>query len=370
MKTGLNILFITRASLFTVRGGDTTQIQKTAAALNDLSVNVDIKLCTEKNIDYSLYDLVHFFNILHPADMMSHIKKSRLPYVVSTIYVDYTRPSMRKTHGVRDLILNSFGRDNQEYIKTIGKSILQGKKIISPDYVWKGHRRSVQWVLENASLLLPNSENEYRRLFSSYGIQKKYSVIPNGADTTLFNCSDDDMRRKDSNMVLCVARIELIKNQLNLIKALNHTHYQLYLVGNFAPNHLAYYNECKKIAASNIHFINEMKQEELVDLYKRAKVHVLPSWFETTGLASLEALFCGCNIVVTACGDTTEYFDGEACSYCEPGSTASIRAAVGQAATRDANTSYINAMTQKFNWQKTAAMTLSAYQAVILNLKQ
>ena len=32
---------------------------------------------------------------------------------------------------------------------------------------------------------------------------------------------------KDPLMVLCVARIEGIKNQLNLIKALNNTEYQL-----------------------------------------------------------------------------------------------------------------------------------------------
>jgi len=36
--------------------------------------------------------------------------------------------------------------------------------------------------------------------------------------------------------VLCIARIEGIKNQLNLIKALNDTEFNVLLIGSHAPN--------------------------------------------------------------------------------------------------------------------------------------
>ena len=367
MDDNLKILFLSRASLFSVRGGDTVQVTKTAEALQRSGVTVDIRLCNEKKIDYSGYDLIHFFNIRHPADMLLHIERSDLPYVISTIYVNYARPSNRQRSGIKDGILNLFGSDAQEYIKTVGKSIFNGEKIVSGNYVWKGHRRSVRWILSNASMLLPNSESEYNRLLNAYQIEKKYSVIPNGADTALFNYSSEELRTKDSIMVLCVARIELIKNQLNLIKALNGTDFHLYCIGDPAPNHMAYYNECKKIALPNIHFLGAMKQEELVKYYRKAKVHVLPSWFETTGLSSLEALYCGCNIVVTNYGDTADYYDPSACFYCDPGSTNSIREAVIKAAAGETKTAYVKEVSARYNWEQAAEKTLMAYQEAMGN---
>lgn len=370
MNDQLTILFLSRASLFTTRGGDTVQLIKTAEALQSLGVAVDIKLCNEKNIDYYRYDLIHFFNIRHPADMLFHIEKSKLPYVISTIYVDYTKPQDRESNGIKDKFLNLFNINAQEYIKTVGKSILQGEKIISRDYLWKGHQKSVKGILKNASLLLPNSENEYRRLFDSYGVHKKYCVVPNAADTAMFNYTVDEISKKDKTMVLCVARIELIKNQLNLIKALNDTNFQLYLIGDPAPNHIAYYNECKKAAKSNIHFINAIPQKELAKYYKKASVHILPSWFETTGLSSLEALYCGCNIVVTKYGDTKDYFDPQYCFYCEPDSIISIKKAIEKAAATKVNTQFIDKMMNNCNWNKAAEKTLSAYQQIKLNVLQ
>lgn len=361
MNGELKILFLSRASLFTIKGGDTIQILKTAEALQRLGVMIDIKLCNEKNIDYFRYTLIHFFNI-RPADMLLHIRKSKLPYVISTIYVDYAKPAVQKSESMRDRILNLFTSDTQEYIKIMAKTILHKEVIVSPNYIWKGHKRSVRWTLKNAAELLPNSENEYKRLLASYGVEKKYTVIPNAADVEIFNYNKEDILLKDRNMVLCVARIERRKNQLNLIRALNDTAFQLYLIGDPAPNHIRYYNECKRISSPNIHFIDTITQEDLVQYYKRAKVHVLPSWFETTGLASLEALFCGCNIVVTRYGDTGDYFDVNDFFYCDPESIISIREAVKKAADSEVNTRDIDIAMDKYNWQKTAEKTLSVYK--------
>jgi glycosyltransferase involved in cell wall biosynthesis len=59
-------------------------------------------------------------------------------------------------------------------------------------------------------------------------------------------------------------------------------------------------------------------------------VHVLASWFETTGLVSLEAAMMDCNVVVTKKGDTVEYFSDMA-YYCEPDDINSIRNAIEKA---------------------------------------
>ncbi len=56
-----------------------------------------------------------------------------------------------------------------------------------------------------------------------------------------------------------------------------------------------------------------------------------PSWFETTGLSSLEAAAMGCNIVITRKEDAYEYFENDACYY-DPESPESIFQAIDQAA--------------------------------------
>ncbi len=138
----------------------------------------------------------------------------------------------------------------------------------------------------------------------------------------------------------------------------------MYLIGNPAPNHLRYYNTCKQTAASNIHFISELPQLELVDYYKKAKVHILPSWFETTGLSSLEALFSGCTIVATKFGDTQDYFKDKIL-YCQPNSPESIRLAIDKAANSVTNQAYLEKMRTTCNWEYTAETTLLIYKKAI-----
>lgn len=364
MPKSLNILYILRASSPAVKGGDTIQAHKTAEALRLIDVNIDIKLCNEKNIDYSAYHLIHFFNIIRPADILPHIKKSKLPYVVSTIFVDYSAYE-QQDKSLKGRILNWFGRDTKEYLKSIARMLVNGERIQSFQYILWGQKKAIQYILNKAQILLPNSETEYERLVKAYGIEKTYQVVCNSADTHLFHCNEASIAKKDSKMVLCVARIEGRKNQLNLIKALNNTLYQLYLIGNPAPNHMAYYNACKAEAGNNIYFISEITQEELVSYYQQAKIHILPSWFETTGLSSLEALFSGCNIVATKYGDTESYFKTEETFYCEPSSTTSILNAIENAAVHSPSIAYIEAARAKYNWQNTATQTLEAYKKAL-----
>src|ERR1700749_3054131 len=85
----MKIAFITRATLYKVRGGDTLQVIETARHLQRLGIEVDIRL-THEEIDYSVYDLLHFFNIIRPADILYHVRKSGKPFVVSSLLVDYS----------------------------------------------------------------------------------------------------------------------------------------------------------------------------------------------------------------------------------------------------------------------------------------
>ncbi|MGN6162931.1 MAG: glycosyltransferase family 4 protein [Flavisolibacter sp.] len=359
----MKILFISRATLYTNKGGDTVQVLNTAKSLRLEGVTVDVKLCNER-IDYNKYDLIHFFGIIRPADVLQHIYASQKPYVISTIYVDYAEFDRNVRKGFTGFLFKLFPADFIEYVKVIARSIFNGEKIISPQYLWLGHRKSIKKIIRGSAFLLPNSENEYKRLVAAYGIQPPYQTIPNAIDAALF--CNDERGEKDNNLVLCVGRIEGLKNQLNLIKALNNTTFQLLIIGTPTLNQPEYYKICRKAASNNVRFIENMPQQELVQYYAKAKVHVLPSWFETTGLSSLEAGAMGCNIVITDKGDTKEYFE-EMAFYCDPSSPASIREAIEKAANAPSFPALRKKIITQYTWSVAAAKTLEVYRKVLYN---
>lgn len=356
----MRVAFIARSTLHTIPGGDTVQIVATAHHLRNLGIAVDIRL-SKDHIDYNLYDLLHFFNITRPADILKHTRSNK-PYVVSTIFVEYAGYDKAERKGWKGQILKRLSPGLIEYTKTIGRFVKRNDRIASKQYLLMGHERSVRRILQHAACLLPNSENEYRRLSTTYSIQNKYAVIPNGIDPAIFYPRQEIQR--DSTTVICAARIEGIKNQLNLIRALNNTRYTLYLIGDPAPNHKDYYQRCKNEAASNVVFIPNLPQDELTAWYGKAAVHVLPSWFETTGLSSLEAAAMGCSIVITDRGDAKEYF-GDNALYCDPCSPASIRAAVEKAASVEPTPLLRQRINSTFTWQQAAFATIEAYRAIV-----
>jgi glycosyltransferase involved in cell wall biosynthesis len=359
----MKVLFISRASLYKVPGGDTIQMEQTAAHLQRLGVKVDIRLADDLNIDYAQYDLLHTFNIIRPSDILFHLQKSRLPLVVSPIYLEYGTASNEAYNPMLKWLMNRLGNHRGEYLKNVGRAVLKNEHIRSWKYYYWGQHKSIAYILDHCAMLLPNSENEFKRLKRDFPGAGDYSVVPNAVDLELFHF-EETVQDRNSKKVLCAARFEPRKNQLNVIRALNHTDFEVTFVGAPAPNHHQYYQQCKAEAADNIRFIDFTTQDQLAALYREHKVHILASWFETTGLSSLEAAACGCNIVITDCGDTKDYFGTEA-YYCAPDNLQSIANAVIAAAAAPYHKSLLQRIQQQYSWQHTAKETLIAYQRVL-----
>ncbi len=358
----LKIVFISRATLFKDRGGDTIQLTETARHLGELGVKVEVKLCNEK-IDYAEYDLIHFFNIIRPADILKHIRKSGKPFVISTIYVDYSEQERQLRKGLAGTVFRMLSSNAIEYMKVVARWLVNGEKIISPSYLLLGQKKSIRRIIREASMLLPNSRSEYDRLKKDFQVEKDYTIIPNGINPSLF-IHQTEQQPRDPHLVICVGRIESRKNQINLIRALNNTKYQLLLIGSPSANQAQYDEECRRLAAGNISFIHKLPQEDLIAYYSKAKVHALPSWFETTGLSSLEAAAMGCNIVITEKGDTREYFENYG-FYCDPNSPASIFAAVENAASSLFNEQLREIIYSKNTWSRAAELTREVYHSVL-----
>jgi glycosyltransferase involved in cell wall biosynthesis len=354
----MKVAFITRSTLYTVPGGDTVQVVQTARKLAEMGVDTEILLSNEV-IAYDQYDLLHFFNIIRPADILYHSKKAKKPFVVSTILCSYAEYDKHHRKGI-GVLFTYLPSDSIEYLKTIARWVLGKDHLSSLEYTWKGQRKSIIEILRRAAMILPNSESEYRRVQQTYPCKVNHIVVPNGINPDQFQF--DNAAKKDEQLVLCVARIEGNKNQVNLIRALNNTRFRLLIIGSHAPNQLGYYQQCRNIAAANISFLDRIPEDELLAYYRRAKVHILPSWFETTGLSSVEAAAMGCNIVITDKGDTREYFEDDAL-YCDPESPQSILDAVEKASAAPFNENFRQKILAKYTWKQAAIQTLKAYQS-------
>lgn len=357
----MKILFINRQGHYSDPGGDTVQVENTARELRKLNIEVDI-ISAGQRVDYTSYELLHLFNIIRPADFLLHIRNSGKPYVISTIYVDYSEFDRLARGGIFQKIANYFSPDFLEYAKAFFKWITGKERIIAKEYLWLGHRLSVKKLLQSAAMLLPNSENEYRRLVKSYQTDADYRAIPNGIDPAIF--VSDALADREPKLLLCVGRIEGRKNQLSLIHSILNSDYSLIIIGAAAKNQPEYYAACRRHASDRIIFIDNISQNSLLEYYARAKVHILPSWFETTGLVSLEAAVMGCNLVITDKGDTREYF-GDHAWYCDPSSTASIRSAIDEAALAPSDPELKQKILSDFTWKQSAMKTLNCYKDLL-----
>lgn len=223
--------------------------------------------------------------------------------------------------------------------------------------------RAVRYLLQNVAVILPNSEAERNIIENRFGIARPAVVVPNAVDAEAFD-STDKPPTDERTGVLSVGRIEPRKNQLMLIRALRDTQVPLTLIGTAGRFNRRYARRCRAEAGGNTHFVEHQDTAELSVYYRKAHVHANVSWYETPGLASLEAGLCGCNLVVTSGGSTAEYF-GKSVDYCRPQDTASIRAAIESGLSRQPSSELAGRIRDEYNWNTTAEATLRGYELAI-----
>lgn len=367
----MKVLFQSRSTLFSVPGGDTVQLQKTAEYLRKLGVSVDIS--TELIPSLAGYDLVHLFNLMRPQEvyLQAHnAKEHGCPVALSTIYGLYTEYERKARQGFAGLVSRNVSPWQVERLKVLARALLNRELSMGSFLVIaKGYKHQCSRITEMVDVFLPNSLNEMRRVHADFPVSntKPYVVVPNAVDINVFDpekVTVDDSIKRFQGCVLSAARIEGRKCQLELVKAVKDLNVDLVLIGKPAPNHRAYYEAIKKEAGERVHFVGQVTHEQLAQYYAVAKVHALVSWMETPGLSSLEAGVMGCNLVITEKGDTRDYFEDFA-YYCDPESIDSIRAAVEMALAAPSPAKLQEKIRTEYNWQKTAEMTLKGYEMAL-----
>ena len=172
--------------------------------------------------------------------------------------------------------------------------------------------------------MLPNSQAEASQLSRLFGVRAdRLHVIPNGVELR-FAQADASIFRSRTGIfepfVLYVGRVEPRKNVLGLTRAARALGLPLVVIGDTVPGHSRYGDQCRSEGGDLLRWLPRLEHADplLASAYAAARVFALPSYFETPGLAALEAALTGCPLVITPHGCTREYF-GELPHYARPG---------------------------------------------------
>lgn len=330
----MKVLFYARPDYYTNPAGDTIQIIATGQGLKALGVEVVIS--SDPNILLKPYDLIHLFNI-------TRIKES---------YFQFLNAQKQK----KRIVLTPIYWNPRQF--------LQSQASGANSYaVWKHAQPMRARLLRECDLILPNAQSEMDAIRLDFPRTAPYTVIPNGFPDAFPEADPALFRRRfpglPEDFVLCVARISPRKNQMWLAKACQELSLPLVLIGPI--NNRNYFEKVR--AVHGVFYLGALQGELLASAYKTAKIHALPSWFETPGLSSLEAGACGTSVVSTDQGSPHEYFK-DMVAYANPGKRESLRPALEQALTQNPRPlqDHIRA---NYSWSQAARLTLAAYQSVL-----
>ncbi len=352
------ILFITHQLAFNFFGGMEVQILKYRELLRSF---YDVKLFNPWEDKIENYDAVHIFGLtVFPNESFAiaqYAKRMGLKVIISPVF---WYPGAK----AYDSPLKLFIYKAYSYSWRVLTSLTRYPRL---PYMYK-------LTLSLADIILPNTREEMELLIKIFGIPRyKFRIVHNGVDSRFANDYAEIFKQKynlPGDYILFVGRIEKRKNVHRLIEAFSKAELDtvLVIVGKIAdPN---YYEYCKKRANSKVLFIPPLPHEslELASAYKSAKVFALPSYYETPGIAALEAAVAGANIVITKNGGTREYF-GEYAWYVDPMSTKSIEDALIAAFYAPRRKDLQKFLLENFSWENIGKELLTAYSEVFSDKK-
>ncbi len=223
-------------------------------------------------------------------------------------------------------------------------------------------------LLSLADLVLPNSASEANQLNRLFGLpRERIRVVPNGVSPVVASAMPTAFyaRWGKEPFVLFVGRIEPRKNTLGLIQAMSGMGLPLVVIGEAPPGHEAYERECRRSGAGFVSWLGRLDHHDplLASAYAAARVFALPSWFETPGLAALEAGLAGCAVAITPYGSTREYF-GDQVRYARPSSANEIRGAVSKCWEEGPDPRLARRIATHYLWPDVARTTAEVYDEV------
>lgn len=221
-----------------------------------------------------------------------------------------------------------------------------------------------------SEMVLPNTNDEEYLISNGFNIPvNKFRIIPNGVSERFLNTDPDLFFKKYGlkDFILNVGHIGAKrKNVLALVRALEKINHSAVIIGKILNT-----NESEKVKqviqkSKNILLIDELENDSrmLASAYAACDTFVLPSLFETPGIAALEAAVAGAKIVITPHGGTKDYFKDLAV-YVDPKSVESIRKGIENSLNSSKTNVLSNFISENFLWEKVAQKSVQIYEKLI-----
>ena len=341
----MKICFATHEGVIISKGGPYTKIMEVRGKLIRMGHQVDLFNMWDPKLNE--YDIVHLVSSNFAVyNLARNMKQGKIDFIVEPVFYSQHSSSFLK-------LFNSLDK--------ITRGIAKG---IWFDY---GFTRDIcEWSMK----ITPNTTDEAKLISEGLSIPKeKFKIIHNGVSDRFLN-ADPSLFKKEygiENFVLCVGHIgPARKNIFSFFKALAKINHPVVFIGRVIKS-----GESEKVLEEakknkNIKIIEALDNDSplLSSAYAACDTFVLPSLYETPGIAALEAGLAGAKVVITPYGGTKDYFK-EMVEYVDPYSVDSIQKGIEKVLNKPKDDKLKEYIKRTFLWDKIAVESINVYQEVL-----
>lgn len=263
--------------------------------------------------------------------------------------------------------------------------------LIFPEHFPKGFRGWIKWSIQRFSLtrintIITDSNTSKADIVKFTGIREdKIQVVYLGVSSAFRVRKDKkfsiNLKKKyflNDDIILYVGDVNYNKNIINLLKAFSeiiksYPNYQLVLIGNGFINDSKQLSEIISVISTyslngKVIRLGNIDLEDLAGLYNFATLYIQPSYAEGFGLPVLEAMSCGCPVIVSNVSSLPEIVS-DAGLFINPDSVKSmVEGLISMITNEDLRKNFIDKgliRAKFFSWKKCAEKTVKVYRKVL-----
>ena len=183
-------------------------------------------------------------------------------------------------------------------------------------------REFIKENIKKLDKIFSPSEEHKKKIVELFGVdENKITVIGIGYNSDIFY-RDDNVIKDDTKetKLLYVGKVAKKKGVMSLVKAfkkIDKQNISLDIIGGAGDKNE--YDEILKESATSqnkINFLLPMKQTELAKEYNSHDIFILPSFSEGVPMVPIEALACGCKVVISDLPGVKEFYDANIKNAC------------------------------------------------------
>ena len=371
----LAVLFSLRANSAQYPGGDSHQVQQTAAALRKRGHRVVVSVEPQPRAEG--FDIVHLTNITIPAETLEAaraVEASAKAIVLMPIFIDHADDGAWGS--IASNWAYAFARDESELARNL--ELVATRSITINGYrpapyrndFMENYERDQRELLRRVDYLIANAYSEVHRIYRYLDSSIPFSIAPSCGDPEIFTegARAEFVKRYGlQDFIVMAGRFESRKNQLAVAHAFRDLPYHVVMIGR--NQNRVYGDVFRQYWPSNVTVIGHLPAREFAGAIAASRVVLIPSWEEVVSLTSLNAALCERPLVLSRNSYEHEYM-GSAAHYCDPANPADIVRAVREAdaqaqALAPARAVLAQRAREEWNWDRSAALTEAAYYRLL-----